>query len=94
MIRTTLLFGLGTLLVLLGLIGLVVPLMPGIVFLAAAACCFGALSPRFQTRLERYPAWRGFNSRWVASRGLPVLRRAQLAFWLTAEAAMNAVRRH
>jgi len=92
MIRTVLLSALGVLLVLLGLIGLVVPLMPGVVFLAAAGCCFAALSPRFQARLARYPAWRGFSRRWQASRHLPVLHRAKLAFWLSAEALMNFAR--
>lgn len=92
MIRTALLSGLGFILVLLGLVGLVVPLMPGIVFLAAAGCCFAALSPRFQARLDRHPAWRGFHRRWASSRHQPVLRRAKLAFWLTADAAMHVVR--
>jgi uncharacterized membrane protein YbaN (DUF454 family) len=92
MIRTVFLSALGVLLVLLGVIGLVVPLMPGVVFLAAAGCCFAALSPRFQARLERHPAWRGFSRRWQASRHLPALRRAKLAFWLSAEAVMNVVR--
>lgn len=92
MIRTALLSGLGTILLLLGLIGLVVPLLPGVLLLLAAGCCFAAVSPRLQTRLERHPAWRGMSRRWQASRGLPVLRRAQLAFWLTAEAAMSIVR--
>jgi len=92
MIRTVFLSALGILLVLLGLIGLVVPLMPGVVFLAAAGCCFAALSPRFQARLERHPVWQGFSRRWQASRHLPVLRRAKLAFWLSAEAAMSAFR--
>ncbi len=93
MFRTVLLAGLGAVLVLLGLIGLVLPLMPGVVFLLAAGCCFAALSPGIRTHLERYPAWRGFNRRWHASRGLPLLRRTQLAFWLAAEAAMTVVHR-
>ncbi|MGE0623324.1 MAG: DUF454 family protein [Pseudomonadales bacterium] len=93
MIRGVFLSLLGVSLALLGLVGLVVPLMPGVVFLALAACCFAALSPRFQARLERHPGWRGFNRRWTASRHLPVLHRAKLAFWLSAEAAVKLVRR-
>ena len=92
MIRTVFLSALGVFLLLLGFIGLVVPLIPGVVFLAAAGCCFATLSPRFRSRLERYPVWQGFSRRWQASRHLPVLRRAKLAFWLSAEAAMNAFR--
>lgn len=83
----------GTALVALGLLGLLVPILPGFLFLALAAVCFSAVSPRFQRRLERHPAWRGWRLRWRESRGLPLLKRLQLVFWLTAEAAMNSVAR-
>lgn len=76
----------------LGLIGLLVPILPGVLFLAVAALCFSAVSPRFQARLNRHPAWRGWQLRWRQGRGLPLLRRLKLAFWLTAEAAMKALR--
>ena len=92
MIRTILLYCLGTILLLLGLVGLLMPLLPGVVFLVAAAFCFAAQSPRLQARFERHPAWRGFQRRWQASRGMPALRRARLAAWLTAEATLNTLR--
>ena len=77
----------------LGLIGLLIPILPGVLFLALAAVCFSASSPRFQARLERHPAWRGWRARWRESRGLPVWQRLQLIFWLTAEATMNSLRK-
>lgn len=92
MFKRAVLFSLGSVLVVLGLIGLLVPILPGVLFLALAAICFSATSPRFQSRLERHPAWRGWRLRWRESRGLPFLRRIQLAFWLTAEATMNTIR--
>ena len=92
MIKRAFFFGLGGLLTVLGLIGLVVPILPGILFLALAAVCFSATSERFHSRLERHPAWRGWRLRWRESRGLPLLRRLQLAFWLTAEAVMRTTR--
>ena len=92
MFKRAALIGLGSVLVALGLIGLLVPILPGVLFLVLAAVCFSATSPRFQDRLERHPAWRGWRLRWRESRGLPLLRRVQLAFWLTAEATMNTIR--
>jgi uncharacterized membrane protein YbaN (DUF454 family) len=75
---------------LLGLIGLIIPILPGFLFLILAVVCVSALSPRFERRLARHPAWRGWRLRWRESRGLPLHRRVQLAFWLSAEAAMNS----
>jgi uncharacterized membrane protein YbaN (DUF454 family) len=77
----------------IGLIGLIVPILPGFPFLILAAVCVSALSPRFERRLARHPAWRGWSLRWRESRGWPLYRRFQLAFWLSAEAVMRAVGR-
>lgn len=93
MIKRAALMLTGSALVILGLVGLVIPILPGFLFLALAAVCFSALSPRFQRRMERHPAWRGWRLRWRESRGLPFHRRVQLAFWLTAEATMTALGR-
>lgn len=70
--------GLGWLFVPIGAIGLVVPLMPGTVFLILAAACFARSSPRFEQWLleHRYlgpsvRAWRANGSiprrvKWIA----------------------------
>ena len=92
MVRRLILMGLGGCLVLLGLVGLLVPILPGVLFLVLAAVCFSATSPRFQARLDRHPAWRGWRLRWRESRGLSMGRRAKLFFWLSADAAMKAFR--
>ena len=39
----------------LGIVGLVLPLMPGTVFLIAAAWCFSRSSPRFESWLINHP---------------------------------------
>jgi len=75
---------------LLGLIGLLIPILPGFLFLIVAAVCVSALSPRFERRLARHPAWRGWRLRWRETRGLPLHRRVQLAFWLSAEAVTQS----
>lgn len=47
--------GLGWLFVALGVIGLIMPLMPGAVFLIIAAWCFARSSPRFEAWLLNHP---------------------------------------
>jgi hypothetical protein len=42
----------------LGVVGLVVPMVPGAVFLIAAAWCFSRASPRFEAWLVNHP-WLG-----------------------------------
>jgi uncharacterized protein len=44
-------FGLGWVFVALGVIGLILPMMPGAVFLIIAAWCFARSSPRFEAWL-------------------------------------------
>lgn len=92
MIKRAFLICLGSAFIALGLVGLLVPVMPGVLFLAVAAVCFSATSSRFQGRIERHPAFRGLRNRWRAGRHLPLFHRARLAFWLTVEATMNAFR--
>lgn len=53
-----LLFGCGTLCVVLGVIGIFLPLMPTTVFLLAAAACYARSSERFYRRLVDHP-WLG-----------------------------------
>ncbi|UPJ52413.1 YbaN family protein [Bradyrhizobium sp. 200] len=48
-------FCLGWVMVALGVIGLVMPLMPGAVFLIVAAACFARSSPRFEAWLLDHP---------------------------------------
>jgi uncharacterized membrane protein YbaN (DUF454 family) len=93
MLKRACYFGLGICLLILGLVGLVVPVLPGILFLALAAICFSAMSPKFATRLQRHPTWRGWQRRWAGSSGLPLFHRLRLAFWLAADATLNTLRK-
>ncbi|HEV7335706.1 MAG TPA: YbaN family protein [Bosea sp. (in: a-proteobacteria)] len=63
--RRRLYFAAGWLLTGIGVIGVVLPLMPGTIFLIAAAWCFSRSSPRFEAWLVGHPklgpqvlAWR------------------------------------
>lgn len=97
MIRKFLLLSVGVGLLLLGLVGLVLPVLPGVLLLAAAAGCFSLASNRFrrtlELRLARHPRYRAALRRWQAARGLSPWRRAQLGFWLTAASLLPAGRR-
>ena len=86
MIRKLLLLVAGLALAVLGLIGLVLPVLPGVLFLVAAAFCLSLASQRLRHRidgqLERHPRVQRARRRWEAGRSLPVRQRLRLGFWL------------
>lgn len=92
MVQKALLVIAGAALAVLGLIGLLLPVMPGLVLLAAAALCFSAVSPRLRRRIEarlhRHPRYRLALRRWRAGRGLTPWPRLQLAFWLAVRSVL------
>jgi len=94
MIRKLLLLLAGLVLAALGLIGLVLPVLPGLLFLAAAAFCLSLASQRLRHRidghLERHPRVRRARRRWEAGRSLPVWHRLRLGFWLSLSALLPA----
>ncbi|MFA6968403.1 YbaN family protein [Bosea sp. (in: a-proteobacteria)] len=53
--RRPLLFAAGWIFTALGVVGLILPLMPGTVFLILAAWCFSRSSPRFEAWLIGHP---------------------------------------
>ena len=64
-------FGLGWVMVTLGVIGLVMPLMPGAVFLIAAAACFARCSPRLEAWLLDHPTFGKPLRDWRAAGAIP-----------------------
>ncbi|CAM5768038.1 YbaN family protein [Bosea minatitlanensis] len=59
-----LLFALGWVFTALGVAGLILPLMPGTVFLILAAWCFSRSSPRFEAWLVGHPTLGPHVRRW------------------------------
>nr|WP_082009693.1 YbaN family protein [Methylobacterium sp. ZNC0032] len=59
-----LLFALGWAFTALGVVGLILPLMPGTIFLIAAAWCFSRSSPRFEAWLIGHPKLGPHVLRW------------------------------
>ncbi|MCA6117072.1 YbaN family protein [Bradyrhizobium sp. WSM 1738] len=64
-------FSLGWVMVALGVIGLVMPLMPGVVFLIVAAWCFARSSPRFEAWLLDHPTLGRPLRDWRAAGAIP-----------------------
>ena len=64
-------FSLGWVMVALGVIGLVMPLMPGVVFLIIAAWCFARSSPRLEGWLLDHPTLGKPLRDWRASGAIP-----------------------
>ena len=86
-VMKTLLFGCGTLCVVLGVIGIFLPLMPTTVFLLLAAACYARSSERFYRKLDEHP-WLGPYVR--QNRGLTVRQKALIltVLWLSLLATM------
>jgi len=96
MLRNVMLTVAAVCLAVLGLVGLVLPLMPGLLFLAGAALCLSAVSPRLRTALtgvRRHPRLRRLEWRWRAGRHLPLGRRVALGFWLALSALLPLTNR-
>jgi uncharacterized membrane protein YbaN (DUF454 family) len=99
MLRNVMLTVAGACLAVLGLIGLVLPVVPGLLLLAGAALCLSAVSPRLRdslARIGRHPRLRRLRQlqwRWRAGRHLPPTRRIALGFWLALSAMLPADRR-
>ncbi len=77
----------GSIALALGLIGLIIPIIPGVLFLLVAALCFGVLSRPVRGHLERNGRMRRLFGRLDAGRHLGLPTRMKLAFWAVLEAA-------
>jgi uncharacterized membrane protein YbaN (DUF454 family) len=55
----------------LGIVGLILPVMPGTVFLILAAAAFARSSPRFERWLVEHPRFGGGVRLWREKQGIP-----------------------
>ncbi|MEH2626097.1 uncharacterized membrane protein YbaN (DUF454 family) [Bradyrhizobium sp. AZCC 1719] len=76
-------FSLGWVMVVLGVIGLVMPLMPGTVFLIVAVACFARSSPRFEAWLLDHPTFGKPLRDWRAAGAIPRSAKAMACVGMT-----------
>ena len=93
MLKRLLLYVLAAGLLVLGLVGLVIPVIPGILFLLLAAVCLSSASPRLAEKFQRNRHWRRYQRHWRHSEGMSLFQRVRLAFWWTARALIDGVQR-
>ncbi|XOV81936.1 MAG: DUF454 family protein [bacterium] len=77
----------------LGLVGLILPIVPGFLFILIALACFASLSPQMKRTLQRHPRLARFFDRLESGTHLHWLPRMKLAFWAGLE-AVNPKPRH
>ena len=79
--RALILFAAGICL-LLGVVGIVLPVIPGILFLVLAIWLIARISTRTANYLNSHPQWQRQQRFWDRARHLSLSQRAQLGFWL------------
>lgn len=79
------------LLTLIGLVGLILPIIPGILFLFLAALLLARVSRRFDALLHRNENMRTWRRRWDTTNTLPIMKRVKLSCLLVARAVVNGV---
>lgn len=87
------LIGIGMTATAIGFIGIVVPVLPGILFFAIAAVCFVGASDRLRRNLRSKRHFRPYFEQYEAAHGLSEWQRIKLAGWLSVSAITAYVRR-
>lgn len=80
--KTLVVIGAGVCLV-LGVVGIILPVIPGLLFLALAAILIARVSRRAANYLDEHPGWRRQQRLWERSQHLAFHERVQLASLLT-----------
>ena len=74
-----------------GLIGLVLPIIPGLIFLFIAAILLARISSRFDSILKRNPTVQGWMKHADTINGLSFSQRVRLSFWMSARIITNVI---
>ena len=84
-------YGVAGLLVLVGLAGLVLPIIPGLLFLFFALWLLSKVSTRCAAWLHNNPHTAGQVKFWRRTRGLSLAQHARLLGWLAASAVVRGL---
>ena len=77
--------------VMVGLIGVVLPIIPGLIFLFIAVILLARISRRFDSILRRNSTVRRWMKHADTINGLSISQRARLSFWMSARIITNAI---
>lgn len=75
----------------IGVVGLILPIIPGILFLALAAFIMAKLSSRFAYFLDDQPIWQRLKRQWHSTRVLTVVEKTKLMALYIARSAIDGV---
>lgn len=84
---------LGILFLLLGVVGLIIPILPGVLFLAGALYLLSRGSTRVKQMADEHPTLRGFQARMDQLDTASMLQRFQVACLMTVESAAIGMRK-
>lgn len=76
-----------------GLLGLVLPLIPGLLFLLLAALCIARLSPALEARVKGLPGARAWSGHSDHLSGLSVADKCRYGFWMTLKVVVDTLER-
>lgn len=88
-----LLLTLASLCLLLGVIGLLLPIIPGIVFLVLGAWLLARASSRAAAQLDTHPGWQKGRRFWLRSRYLNSRDKLRLTVLLACRSLVDGIRR-
>ena len=77
--------------VVVGLIGLVLPIIPGLIFLFIAVILLARISSRFDAVLKRNSTFQGWMKHADTINSLSFSQRVRLSFWMSARIITNAI---
>lgn len=75
--------------VVVGLAGLILPIIPGILFLFLAVYLMTRISRRFHGMMQRNPRFKRWSSRIGSISRLSLLENLKLGFWISARGVIN-----
>lgn len=91
--KKLILFPLAIVFSVVGVIGLLIPVIPGVLFLLAALVCLGLVFPSLRQHLEQQPRLKRFFLRLDKTRYLGLAARCKLLFWALLEMVTPGRRR-
>ncbi|MCI5108040.1 MAG: DUF454 family protein [Pseudomonadales bacterium] len=84
---------LAALCLLIGVVGIVLPIIPGILFLGLGAWLLARVSGRAAASLEAQPAWHRARRFWLRSRHLGIVGKMHLAVLLLGKSLVDSLRK-